>query len=249
MKNSTLRGDAVRRAPDAPVPGVDPDLQMDEAVAERRRHAVDDGAVGIPVAAGDQRCALGQLVFPALALQEDLVEGRLDHRHRGRQLFQVDEPQAGIVRRRQEHRRRPACAVGTVAPRDAAQVHGVEEERADVDIPAVGCRGDLSGDHRLRRPGRPPDHGRLAGLDQEGEHLGELARGAACSRRRWSREGSWACSGWRGGGAARTSSRPDSPRPGAGSPSSSRRRRRRSKWVAWVEEDRGDFPAKPCGQR
>ena len=149
---------------------------MDQTVAERRRHAVDDGAVGIPVAAGDQRCALGQLVLAALALQEELVERRLHHRHRGRQLFQVDEPQAGIVRRRQEDRRRPARAVGAVAPRDAAQVHGVEQERPDVDIPAVGGRRDLPGDHRLGRPGRSPDHGRLAGLDQEGEHLGELAR-------------------------------------------------------------------------
>ncbi len=105
----------------------------------------------------------------ALALQEDLVKGRLHHRDRGRQLFQVDEPQAGIVRWRQEDRRRPARAVGAVAPRDAAQVHGVEQERADVDILAVGGGRDLPGDHRLGRPGWPPDHGRLAGLDQEGE--------------------------------------------------------------------------------
>ena len=93
---------------------------MDQAVAERRRHAVDDGAVCIPVAAGDQRGALGQFVFPALPLQEQLIQSRLDHRHRGRQLFQVDEPQAGIVRGREEDRGRPARAVGAVAPRDAA---------------------------------------------------------------------------------------------------------------------------------
>ena len=171
-----FRGDPVRRAPGAPVPGVDPDLQMDEAVAERRRHAVHDGAGGIPVAAGDQGCALGQLVLAALALQEELVERRLHHRHGGRQLFQVDEPGAGIVRRRQEDRRRPARAVGAVAPGDAPQIDGVEEERPDVDIPAVGGRGDLPGDHRFGRPGWSPDHGRLAGLDQEGEDLGELAR-------------------------------------------------------------------------
>ena len=74
-----------------------PDLQMDQPVAERRRHAVDDGAVGIPVAAGDQRCALGQRVLAALPFEEELIQSRLDHRHGGRQLFQVDEPQAGVV--------------------------------------------------------------------------------------------------------------------------------------------------------
>ena len=37
--------DAVRGRPGAPVPGVDPDLQMDETVGERRRHAVHDATV------------------------------------------------------------------------------------------------------------------------------------------------------------------------------------------------------------
>ena len=122
-----LRSDPVRRAPGAPVPGVDPDLQMNEAVAERRRHPVHDGAVGIPVAAGDQRGALGQFVLAALPLQEELVKRGLDHRHRGRQLFQVEEPQVGIVRRRQEHRRRPARAAVLVAPGDTPQIDGVEQ--------------------------------------------------------------------------------------------------------------------------
>ena len=116
-----------------------------------------------------QGCALGQLVLAALALQKELVEGGLHRRHRGRQLFQVDEPEAGIVRRRQEHRRRAARAVSAVAPRDAPQIDRVQQERPDVDVPAVGGRGDLPGDHRLGRSGRPPHHGRLSGLDEQGE--------------------------------------------------------------------------------
>ena len=82
----------------------------------------------------------------------------------------------GIVGGRQEGRRRPAGAVGAVAPRDAAQVHGVEEERPDVDIPAAGVGGDLLGDGALGAArSSPQDHG-LAGLDQEREGGGELAR-------------------------------------------------------------------------
>ena len=62
-----------------------------------------------------------------------------------------------------------------VAPRDAAQVDGVEQERADVDIPAAGIGGDLLGDHRFGGAGRSPYQRRLAGLDQEREGGGELA--------------------------------------------------------------------------
>ena len=127
-------------------------------------------------AAGDQRRALGQLVFADLAVEHQLIERRLHHRHRRRQLFQVDEPGAGIVGGRQEGRRRPAGAVGAVAPRDAAEIDGVEQERPDVDILAAGIGGDLLGDHRFCRAGRSPYQGRLAGLDQKREGGGEFAR-------------------------------------------------------------------------
>ena len=63
-----------------------------------------------------------------------------------------------------------------VAPGDAAQVHGVEQQRPHVDVLAVRGRGDLLGDLAFGGPGRSPDNGRLAGLDQEGERLGEIAR-------------------------------------------------------------------------
>ena len=72
--------------------------------------------------------------------------------------------------------RRPAGAVVVVAPGDAAEIDGVEQQCPDVDVLAVRGRGHLLGDLALGRAGRPEDDGRLAGLDQEGEHLGELAR-------------------------------------------------------------------------
>ena len=72
-------------------------------------------------------------------------------------------------------RRRPAGAVGAVAPRDAAEIDGVEQKRADVDIPAAGIGGDLLGDHRFCSAGRSPYQGRLAGLDQ-----------GRCARAGWS---------------------------------------------------------------
>ena len=171
-----FRRDSVRRAPGAPVPGVDPDFQMDESRRQRRRHAVDHASVRLAVAAGDQRRALGQLVFANLAVEHQLIERRLHHGHRRRQLLQVDEPAAGIVGGRQEGRGRPAGPVGAVAPRDAAQVHGVEQERPDVDILPAGVGGDLLGDGALGAArSSPQDHG-LAGLDQEREGGGELAR-------------------------------------------------------------------------
>ena len=171
-----FRSDSVGRAPGQPVLGIDADLEVDEARGERGRHAVDHAAVALAVAAGDERRALGQLVLADLAFERELIKRGLYHRHAGRQLFEVDEPEAGVAGRRQEHRRRPAGAVGGVAPGDAAQVHGVEQECPDVDIFAATVCRDLLRDHRFCRAGRPPDHSRLAGLDQEGEGRGELAR-------------------------------------------------------------------------
>ena len=137
---------------------------------------MDHAAVGFAVAAGDQRCAVGQFVFADFAVEDELIEGRLHHGHGRRQLFQVDEPEAGVVGGRQEGRRRPAGAVGAVAPRDAAQVHGVEEERTDVDILAAGVGGDLLGDGALGAARSSPQDHRLAGLDQQREGGGEFAR-------------------------------------------------------------------------
>ena len=54
-----FRSDSIRRTPGAPVYRIDPDLQMDEARGQRRRHAVDDATVPFAVAAGDQRGAFG----------------------------------------------------------------------------------------------------------------------------------------------------------------------------------------------
>ena len=123
-----------------------------------------------------EREPVGALVLADLAFEGELVKRRLYHRHTGRQLFEVDEPEAGVTGRRQEHRRRPAGAVGGVTPGDAAQVHGVEQERPDVDIFAATVCRDLLCDHRFCRAGRPPDHSRLTGFDEKGEGRGELAR-------------------------------------------------------------------------
>ncbi len=169
-------GDAVRGAPGEPVLGVDPDLEVDEARGQRRRHAMHHAAVGLAVAAGDERGAFGERVLADLGVEDELVERRLDHRDGGGQLLQVDEPAAGVVRRRQKGRRRPARAVGRIAPGDAAEIDGIEQERADVDVAASRFRRDLLGDLRLGGAGRAPDDAGLTRLDQEGEHGRELAR-------------------------------------------------------------------------
>ena len=160
-----LRSEALGGGPGAPVGGIHADLEMDEARSQRCRHAVGDAAVAIPVTARDQRGAFRQLVFAHLAVEDELIKGGLHHRHRRRQFLQVDEPTVGVVGGRQEGRGRPAGPVGAVAPGDAAQIDGVEQERADVDILAAGIGGDLLSDLTLGTPRRPPHHGGLASLD------------------------------------------------------------------------------------
>ena len=72
-----LGRDPVSGAPGEPVLGVDPNLEVDEARRQRGRHAVHDAAVGLAVAAGDERGALGELVLADLAIEHQLVQSRL----------------------------------------------------------------------------------------------------------------------------------------------------------------------------
>ena len=143
---------------------------------QRRRHAVDHAPVALAVAAGDQRSALGQLVFAHLAVEHQLVEGGLHHRHGGGQLFEVDEPAAGIAGGRQEGRRGPAGAAVRVAPGDAAQIDRVEQQRAHVKIVAPRFGGDLLGERALGAARSAPQDRGLAGLDQQRQGRRELAR-------------------------------------------------------------------------
>ena len=171
-----LRGDARPRAPGAPVLRVHPDLQVHEARGQRGGHAVDHAAVALAVAAGDQRGPLGQFVFPHRAVEHQLVQRRLHHGRRRGQFLEVDQPAAGVVRGRQEGRRRPAGAAVAVAPGDAAQVHRVEQQGADIHIPAPGASRHLLGDLGFGGAGRPPDDAGLARLDQQRQGRGEFGR-------------------------------------------------------------------------
>ena len=171
-----LWSDSIPRAPGAPVRRIDPDLQMDETRGQRRRHAVDDAAVALTVAAGDQRGALGEFILAAFAVEHELVQGRLHHRQGRGQFLQIDQPASVRIRRRQESRRRPAGAVGAVAPRDAAQIDRVQQQGADIDILTAGLRRDLLGDLTLGAPWRSPNHAGLPGLDQQRQCAGEFAR-------------------------------------------------------------------------
>ena len=148
---------------------------MDEARRQRRWHAVGDAAVALPVTAGDQGCALGQLVLADLALEGELIKRGLDHGHGSVHLLEVDEEAAHVVARREEGWRRPLRAAGTVAPGNASQVDGIEQERADVDVFAAQVCCHLLGDHRFSRAWASPHHCGLAGLDEKSEGLGELA--------------------------------------------------------------------------
>ncbi len=137
---------------------------------------MDHAAVALAVAAGDQRGALGQFVLAHLAVEHQLVECRLHHRHGGRQFLQVDEPAAGVVRRRQEGGRRPAGAPVRIAPRDAAQVHRIEQQRAYVDIAARALGGGLLRERALGAARRAPQDAGLARLDQQRQGRRKLAQ-------------------------------------------------------------------------
>ena len=92
-------------------------------------------------------------------------------------LLEVDEQAVGVVGPRQKGRRRPARAVGAVAPGDASEINGVEQQRPHVHVPAAAGTGDLPGDLAFGGSGWPSDDHRLAGLvDQESEDFNKLAR-------------------------------------------------------------------------
>ncbi len=80
---------------------------MHEPRSQRGGHAVRDAPVAFAVAAGDQGGSFRQFVFADLAVQHQLVQRGLDHGNRRGKLFKIDEPPAGVVRWRQEGRRRP----------------------------------------------------------------------------------------------------------------------------------------------
>ena len=168
--------DAVGRAPGEPVLRIDADLKMDEAGRQRRRHPVDHAAVALAVAARDQRGAVGQLVLAHLAVEHQLVERGLHHRDGRGQLFQVDEPAAGIAGGRQEGRRRPAGAAVGVAPGDAPEIDGVQQQRAHVEILAARASGDLLGEGALGAARSAPQDRGLARFDQQRQGRREFAR-------------------------------------------------------------------------
>ena len=119
---------------------------------------------------------------------------------RGRgQFLQIDQPASVRVRGRQEGGRRPARAVGAVAPRNAAQIDGVQQQGADIDILAAGLRRDLLGDsdslHSLGHPRPPP----VGGLRPAAPRCWRVRSGAASNRRRWYRARSWHAPGWQVG--------------------------------------------------
>ena len=174
---------------------------------------MDDAAVRLPVATGNERRALGQLVLAHLAVEHQLVQGRLDHGQGRRQLFEVDEPASGIVGRGQEGGRRPARAVVGAAPRDAAEIDGIEQQTPGRPRLPVGGRGHLLGHLALRGPWRPPDNRRLARLNQQREHLGEFARAERVVRGDFLGNRHGVTSVRREIGAARTLSRTVRPRP------------------------------------
>ena len=89
--------DAGAGGPCAPVLVIGLELEVDEARRERCNHAVDDAAIVFAVAAGDEGRAWWQLIFADAPVEDELVEGSLDHGHGRGELLQVDKEAAGVV--------------------------------------------------------------------------------------------------------------------------------------------------------
>ena len=102
------------------------------------------------------------------------------------------------------------------APGDSAQVDGIEREGADVDVGAGRVGGDLLREGALGAAGRAPEDRGLAGLDEQRERRGELARAQGVVG--GDRVGHGQAPGWRKSGAVRTPLAPDRSPAGSAAP-------------------------------
>ena len=98
---------------------------------------------------------------------------------------------------------------------DAAQVDGVEQQRADVDIAARGLGRGLLRERALGAARSAPKDSRLAGLDQQRQGRGELARAQRVVGGNGVGIGHGAASGMAGSGAVTPTGRPAFARPTA----------------------------------
>ena len=156
---------------------------MDEAVGERRRHAVDDRPVLLAVAAGDHCGAWRERVLPDLSLEAQLEHGDHHHGQRGGEFLEVDEVKRGAAGGGKEGRGRPAGAAVLVAPGNAAEIDGIQKGSADVHVLVAEAVRGLVRHLALAAARWAPDHAGLAGLDQDRKGLGELGGAEGVVRR------------------------------------------------------------------
>jgi hypothetical protein len=124
---------------------------------------VGDGPVGLAVARGQHGPAFGQGVLTQLAVQDELVAGRL-HQWRGGVEF-VQEQHAAPGARQERGRAPYGCALGVYAGQPA-QIDRVEQHGAYVDEFKVSGGCGLGHDLAFAHPGRAPQKGGLPDVHQ-----------------------------------------------------------------------------------
>jgi hypothetical protein len=154
-------------------------LQVEEAIAEGRRHIKDAGPVLLAVARGPEEPAVGHPVAAHAPVQDELLGDALHRRRRHVQLVQ-EEHAAALSR--QEFRGVPA-GHAVLRHREPPQVRGGELAEAHVDEVEAVVRRCLGHHARLPDARRAPDHHARQQLpvDQPREVGAELRRGHASS--------------------------------------------------------------------
>ena len=180
--------DVVLVGPGDPVVQVGVDVEVREAVGQRRRHGVGHAAVALAVAGGEDRPAFRHLVFAEAAVEDQLIgRGRYARRRRGDLVEKQDAVIAVAFGVGQDRGRCPLDEFA-VAKRDAAQVARFHLRQAYVDDRRGMALAGLTDHVRLADAGRAPEHHRgvvtFAGAGEfaveDGEQLGGTHHDSYC---------------------------------------------------------------------
>lgn len=152
--------DAAGVRPRDPVVQVGLDLVVGKPVGERGGHLVGHAAIALPVACGEDRPAGRHPVLSQSTVEDQLVRGCSDGRHRRSEFVQEQNAVRAVpLGIRQDRGNRPDD-VPALTKWNPAQVGGLHLGEPDIDERSIVPCGDLRDDLRLSDARRPPKHDR-----------------------------------------------------------------------------------------
>ena len=166
QKGTHFPADALFPGPGKPVFEQGLKVQMYHAVGESRGHAVGDGLVPVPVACGYDGPAVGQTIFANGAVQNELVAGSLHKGRRRIELIEKKDALRGVGRIGQKGGRTPDSRAFRRDARQAAQIHGIQQDGTNVAQHHAPFRGHLGHDLALAYAGRAPEKDWLVDGDE-----------------------------------------------------------------------------------